>query len=99
MNETNLTFTWADYASTNLNLRIQKLKANSRRVPLDRRVESIQFLRGIASRAGQLLPALYNALGARSTIRTKIARWQAVQAANIEFSSLQTIHDLSICIR
>jgi hypothetical protein len=59
---------------------------------MDARVETIQFLRGVGSRACQLLPALYTQLGASTTAALKgKPYWQTVQAASSEFSSLQTI--------
>jgi hypothetical protein len=87
-----LHLTWTDYAPNKLSARIEEFKQRNRRVELDDRIAAIQFLRGTASRAGFVLPALYLALGARSLPHDAgRSHWQAVQAAALEQSSLHTI--------
>ena len=91
MDTANLTISWTDYTSVNLNARIESIKAD-RHIILDRHVEAIQFLRGVSSRASLILPALYNQLGARSAAQNGTnPYWRTVQATSLEFSSLQTI--------
>jgi hypothetical protein len=86
-----LHITATDYASHNLNTRIKSFRKMDQHIELDARVESIQFLRGAASRASQVLPALYMQLGARMPVTPGAPHWQAVQAASTEFSSLLAI--------
>ena len=87
-----LRVTWTDYAPRKLSSRIEEFKRRTRHIELDSRVEAIQFLRGTAARASQVLPALYLALGARSIPEDpNRLHWQSVQAAVIEQSALQTI--------
>lgn len=58
-----LTIKWTDYASKNLNARIRELRRRDQWIPMDDRVSGIQFLRGVSSRASQILPAFYLFLG------------------------------------
>lgn len=90
--EITLCLKWTDYAPKKLSARIEEFKRRNGYVALDDRVAAIQFLRGTASRASFVLPALYLALGARSMPENPDrTHWQAVQAAALEQSSLQTI--------
>jgi hypothetical protein len=83
---------WTDHASKNLNARIAELKKRDQYLDMDARLEAIQFLRGVGSRASQLLPSLYMQLGASTTAAAPGNPYAtAVQAASLEFSSLQSI--------
>lgn len=87
-----LNITWTDFASKKLSARIEEFKRRNGYFELDDRIAAIQFLRGTASRASFMLPALYLALGARSQPQSAgKGHWQVVQAAALEQSSLQTI--------
>jgi hypothetical protein len=87
-----LTIPWTDYASTNLNARIEELRRRDQHVAMDPVVEGVQFLRGVGSRAGFMLSAFYTLIG--STTPPKAPReppWKPTQAAGLEFSALQTV--------
>lgn len=87
-----LRLTWTDYAPKKLSARIEEFKQRNGRVELDDRLAAIQFLRGTASRASLVLPALYLALGARSLPDDAgTAHWRIIQATALEQSSLHTI--------
>lgn len=87
-----LNIQWTDYASKNLQSRIAQFKKINQYIELEPRTKAIQFLRGVSSRASFVLPALYAQIGSRMPFeRPDTPYWQRVQAANIEFSSLQTI--------
>jgi hypothetical protein len=81
-----------DYASENLNARIAEFKKHDAHIELDPLVKSVQFLRAVAGRATFVLPALYAQWGAQVCLADKtLPYWQRVQAANADYSSLQTI--------
>jgi hypothetical protein len=84
---------WTDFASKNLNARIAELRRRDQRVEMDAIVESIQFLRGVGSRASHVLPAFYTLVD--SSISSKAGSdanaWKRTQAASLNFSALQTI--------
>jgi hypothetical protein len=69
----NLTIRAADYASANLNARIVEFLKRDAYIELDPWVKSIQFLRGVSSRASFVLPALYSHIGVRR-YRSRIRR-------------------------
>ena len=72
-----------------LDARIESIQSDERLV-LEPRTESVQYLRGVSTRASFLLPALYNHFGAMGEDATE-PYWRVVQAAGLKFSSLQTI--------
>lgn len=84
--------TWTDYAPKKLSARIEQFKQRNEHLELDDRVAAIQFLRGAASRASFVLPALYVALGARSLPEDpRRPDLKVLQAEALEQSSLHTI--------
>jgi hypothetical protein len=88
----NLTIRAADYASANLNARIVEFLKRDAYIELDPWVKSIQFLRGVSSRASFVLPALYSHWGAQVSLADKtLPYWQRVQVTNTDYASLQTI--------
>jgi hypothetical protein len=89
---TQITIRATDYASANLNARIAEFRKRDAHIELDPSTKSIQFLRGVAGRATFVLPALYAQWGAQISLADRSQLyWQRVQAANADYSSLQTI--------
>jgi hypothetical protein len=88
-----LSIKWTDYASKNLNARIEELKRRDRPFTLDPVVEGIQFLRGVGSRATLMLPALYTLVGSSylPKVPGELPVWKSTQAASLNFFALQTI--------
>lgn len=87
-----LTIRATDYASENLNARIAEFRKRDAHMELDPLTKAVQFLRGVAGRATFVLPALYAQWGAQlSLVDRSLPYWQRVQAANADYSSLQTI--------
>lgn len=87
-----LNIQWTDYSSRNLDSRITQLRKIDRHVDFEPTVTAIQFLRGVSNRAPLALPAVYAQLGSRIPFESPATPyWQRVNAANIKFSSLQTI--------
>jgi hypothetical protein len=89
---TALKLSWTDYASADLNVRIRELRKIDQHVELDGRVEAIQFLRGVSSRASFVLPAFYAHMGSQMLLRApNLPYSQRVLAAHTEHSSLLTL--------
>lgn len=88
-----LTLKWTDYASKNLNARIAELKRRDQRIQSDAMVDGIQFLRGVGSRASQVLPAFYLLTGSGTPPKpaTEVPPWKPTQAAMLDHLALQSI--------
>ncbi len=85
-------FTWSDYSQKNLAARVEELKARDAPRPLSQEIRIIQFLRGVASRAGFVLPAFYMFAGASAIAQEpSIPYPRRVQASAAEQSGLATI--------
>jgi hypothetical protein len=74
---------WNDYSSENLDARIRQLKKVDHYVALDPATESIQFLRGVWSRASLALPALYVQIASQLPQTVKPACWEVVRNASV----------------
>jgi hypothetical protein len=73
-----------------LNARIAEFRRRDAHIALDPLVKSIQFLRGVSSRATFVLPSLYFQWGAQVSLADRtLPYWQRVQAAQVEYASLQ----------
>jgi hypothetical protein len=84
---------WTDYASKNLNARIAELKRRDQPIKTDAITEHIQFLRGVGSRASQLLPALH--MLARASTKPKpgseMPPWKGTQVATLNLLALRSV--------
>jgi hypothetical protein len=87
-----LTIRATDFASKNLNARIAELKRRDKPFNLDAVVEGVQFLRGVGSRASEVLPTFYILVGS-STAKagSEVARWKPTQSATLNRSALRSI--------
>jgi hypothetical protein len=84
--------TWSDYSHKNLAVRVEELKARDAPLALSQDIRIIQFLRGVASRAGFVLPAFYTFAGASAIAQEpSIPYSRRVQASAAEQSALATI--------
>jgi|SRR5665213_413692 len=92
-----LRISWSDYSSVNLNERISKLNVDRRPVELDQYTQAVLFLRAVASRGSQMLPAFYLFAGSNYDFPEKTVGYpRRVLAHSVQFSSLLT---LSLCCR